>query len=1578
MKKIILLIAGALIWHCTILAQTKVKSYLIDFGPEGNTANCKPTSSPDINGLYWNNFTGNSDGSTLQLNNTTGDLSDLFITTVQSFEVNPGDLMGPLTTSDELKELAIGTATMDFFFAQNSHPSLKISGLDPRLGYRFYLYGSRLNDEKRVTKYSLKGSNTATGHLQTSGKDLESGGINGNITKAYITPMLFADGEGNIFLEVANETSAFGYLNALKIESYSDAKIEVQDMTLQGKDINTLGGTSQLTATILPADASIQAISWLVSDPSVATIDQNGLLKAHADGTVVVTATSQDNNTVKASITLHISGQKPASNLILIDFGPAGNTDNCKPTDSPDANGHFWNNITDNKANAVASLTDIKGNSTALKIKNLGEFGANPDALMGPLEVSQDLQQLAVSTATMDFFFVENKTTSFQISGLDPDKGYRFTLFGSRITTEKRVTGYTFTGITSINGSLQTSGSGLGGENNPTNISQTYLSPIIYPNTDGEITLDVKNNTSAYGYLNAMKLEIFENIKVPVDHIELSGHSISEPDGTTEIKAAVYPENATVKAISWQVDNPAIAVIDSTGLLKAMGNGTVRVTATSKDNPEISASVTIEITHQPEPKQSVLIDFGPEGDTQNCKPTASPDMLGHFWNNYTGNNEGASLPLVDILEKPTGLTLHTTKTFSVNPGDLMGPTAVSALLGPLSIGTATMDFFFVENNTGILSIEGLEPLLGYRLQLYGSRIQSEVRKTAYQIKGLSTFVDTLQTSGQSLEGEGINGNISRISSTPIIFADSSGKIQITVANAASTFGYLNALRLESFEVNIVEARKIEITGDAIEKPGGSSQMHAKVSPDNATIQEVYWSVDDSSIATIDENGLLKAVGNGMVTVTAKSKLFGSTTEASQKIKISHQFKQLYISGSALADNDDSTDFNAMRLLKSSTGLSKGVFEFYTRLNATGHFYFQTENNPDAVRYGMGSTADSLKEGGSAFTSPGASIVLIRVDMSNQTLQLTPIEEVTVNGQSGNVSLQYDKAGIWSAQVAMDKVISSDDKNFVFQLNRAEALTLYHASGTDDRIITLSESQRLGYGIEKIPTDLNTYNLTLDLNSQTYSIACASLNSKKITIMGSSVAFGFGATDNHGYNYLFGQLLDKRYQQQGANQWDLVNKAISGNNTINVLDRWNRDLASGCGKYVIIGLSLGNEGIHESQNKEATFNQFKENLLKMMALARAQNMVPVINNNYTRSDYTPEDYSYIKRMDLFIHELDAPSMNLLGAIDDGQGRWVQGYKFDDLHPNDLGHLELMYTIVPSLFDALDAGKALPQRQATDGISLNNKDSITQVYFTPEEIVHSFTFSIAVKTKGAGPVAYFSQGDNKGSILLDTLTGAPIYMSPDGQTIRAATSITDDSWHTITLTHFYARGYTALFIDGKIVGKVNEKLLADNFYLNDPEAAEGLSFKDLFFYRAGMSPEAIAALQDGEMLKSSLEIYAPFSGGSMENLAQSTNILKSQKVAKGTDTTPQAPDQEDPDMATLILYPNPVADKLQFKGLAGTKTYQCVIYNIMGNKVYQTDLWNGQSVKISQLPAGKYFLQLSKNENGQKRQFSFIKK
>ena len=98
-----------------------------------------------------------------------------------------------------------------------------------------------------------------------------------------------------------------------------------------------------------------------------------------------------------------------------------------------------------------------------------------------------------------------------------------------------------------------------------------------------------------------------------------------------------------------------------------------------------------------------------------------------------------------------------------------------------------------------------------------------------------------------------------------------------------------------------------------------------------------------------------------------------------------------------------------------------------------------------------------------------------------------------------------------------------------------------------------------------------------------------------------------------------------------------------------------------GKYVMFGVSLGNEGIHDSADKQAVYDQFRNNMQSLISMVRADGKIPVVCNNYTRGDFTAEDYRYILDMDREIGLWDVPSINLLGAIDSKNGKWADGYQ-----------------------------------------------------------------------------------------------------------------------------------------------------------------------------------------------------------------------------------------------------------------------------------------------------------------------------
>ena len=73
--------------------------------------------------------------------------------------------------------------------------------------------------------------------------------------------------------------------------------------------ISTKNGTLQLTVDVQPIDAKNKNVVWASSDSNIATVDQNGLVTAKNNGSVIISAKAADGSSVLSSISLSLSGQ---------------------------------------------------------------------------------------------------------------------------------------------------------------------------------------------------------------------------------------------------------------------------------------------------------------------------------------------------------------------------------------------------------------------------------------------------------------------------------------------------------------------------------------------------------------------------------------------------------------------------------------------------------------------------------------------------------------------------------------------------------------------------------------------------------------------------------------------------------------------------------------------------------------------------------------------------------------------------------------------------------------------------------------------------------------------------------------------------------------------------------------------------------------------------------------------------------------------------------------------------------------------------------------------------------------------
>ena len=555
-------------------------------------------------------------------------------------------------------------------------------------------------------------------------------------------------------------------------------------------------------------------------------------------------------------------------------------------------------------------------------------------------------------------------------------------------------------------------------------------------------------------------------------------------------------------------------------------------------------------------------------------------------------------------------------------------------------------------------------------------------------------------------------------------------------------------------------------------------------------------------------------------------------------------------------------------------LGGNLYEAYARLDA-GTFVLSSTADGEAVTLSSNGDGTFATEGTTPFTVAQNCVARITVDTGNKTIIVLPVTmNIRGNMGAGSPVIPYKADGVFEGEVTLQETSSQQwvDKTMYFALNNDDAFAIKRLQGAATRYV-LGETEK-GQSVENIYQNAGTYTITVNMKDMVYDIA-APIDENRISVFGSSVANGQGATDWKGYRYLYGQQLIARHNEgRSDNAFYTTNVSIGGNTTTNLLNRYD-DLIRDFGRYVIFGLSLGNEGIHGASNQQAVFNQWRDNMLTLISKVRADGKIPMVMNNYTRGDYNNDDYYYVKQLNLLIHEWDVPSTNVLGSIDKGNGQWADGYVSDTYHQNTAGHAEFMYAMVPSLFDAIKAGKPQPVRNQSKSMTV---EAGKRIYFEPEETVHPFTITVRIKGT-VGQVFSLTQ-----AVSLQEATvrinedGTVTYTAPSGSTITSTTKVNDDNWHNITLTSYFAQRRTLLYVDKTKAGEIGERLSKlELVSIGDDENSREVC--ELSFWRSGMTPEEISAVCNGKMLKSSLEIYAPLGGVfDMNNLAQSTNRLR----------------------------------------------------------------------------------------------------
>ena len=133
---------------------------------------------------------------------------------------------------------------------------------------------------------------------------------------------------------------------------------------------------------------------------------------------------------------------------------------------------------------------------------------------------------------------------------------------------------------------------------------------------------------------------------------------------------------------------------------------------------------------------------------------------------------------------------------------------------------------------------------------------------------LVAIVNPVELSSSKLTWKSSDERIVTVDSNGIIKGIKIGKATITVTSSNGK----TATCVVEVVNDAVQVSKINLSTDKSTIDTGSlTQISAVIEPENATNRDLIWSSSDESIATVDNNGIVKGIKNGTVTITAKTK-----------------------------------------------------------------------------------------------------------------------------------------------------------------------------------------------------------------------------------------------------------------------------------------------------------------------------------------------------------------------------------------------------------------------------------------------------------------------------------------------------------------------------------------------------------------------------------------------------------------------------------------------------------------------------------------------------------------------------------
>ena len=615
--------------------------------------------------------------------------------------------------------------------------------------------------------------------------------------------------------------------NLAIVDSYEltvDALVPVTQINVTGKASMEVGESETFVATVLPEDASNKNVTWSSSNTNVATVDQTGKVTVVGSGTVVITATSAADTNVYGSFVVGVE------NVPITWITLTGKTGMVYSETA-----YIGYTITPSNASNKQLLWTSSNTSIATVDQN------------GKVTASKKTAGTTIITAAAQ-----------------DGSGIKATLTLSVSKSVINVQSVTVTGRTLI-------GVGETIQATATVAPSNAHNQVLYWVSDNPTVanVDQTGKVTAYSAGSAMISAIATDgtlvrggyvvtVKdgyVKVTTVNASGKTELYPKAVSYSAYEIYPVDADDKTVSWTSSKPEVATVNEYGVVTALTVGTTVITATANDGSGVSGSYTVTVADNQVMVTKVNVTGKPAmgiGEVQYLSYEIWPANATEKSVTWTSSNANVA----------------TVNQYGVVTGKALGQTVITATAIDGSKQSASF----------IVTV-GSSTILVNRLEIYGKGALS-----VGETENLGWAVWPTNADNKSIAFTSSNTNVASVSEYGVVKAVAAGTARIT-AIALDGSGVTASYDVVVSNVAPVLVTYVGVDGRKSLMIGEVDYLAYEILPVNASNKTVTFTSSNPAVATVNQYGMVTAVGVGSAVLTATAN-DGSGVQASFTVTVS--------------------------------------------------------------------------------------------------------------------------------------------------------------------------------------------------------------------------------------------------------------------------------------------------------------------------------------------------------------------------------------------------------------------------------------------------------------------------------------------------------------------------------------------------------------------------------------------------------------------------------------------------------------------------------------------------------------------